>query len=126
MLPYVEWTTMVLGPVSVESWGFFVALGIVAGAWASAGEARRRGLDGGMIYDLVGWVMLAALVGARAFHVLLYEPAFYLANPLEAFKFWHGGLSMFGGFFAAGVAGFWFFRIRRVDVWRRRWPEILN
>lgn len=42
-------------------------------------------------------MMLGIVVGARLGHCLFYEPAYYLANPLEIFAIWEGGLASHGG-----------------------------
>lgn len=107
MFPYVEWKTFMLGPVTLQVWGLFVAIGIVAGMLLARREARRLGLDAAKVESLAGWTVALAFVGARLFHVLFYAPGHYLADPSEILAFWHGGFSSFGGFFGAAVAFLW-------------------
>lgn len=116
MIPYIKLTTISLGPVTIQVWGLMVALGILAGAWAAARMARHRGQDEKIIWDLSVWVIVGAFAMARVFMVL-YEPAQYLADPLELFAIWHGGFSVIGGFLGAAIAGIWFLRRKRVDVY---------
>jgi phosphatidylglycerol---prolipoprotein diacylglyceryl transferase len=97
-------------------WGLLVAMGILAGAWAGAWMAKKRGQNPKIIWDLVTWVIVGAFVVARLFHVI-YEPAIYVADPFEFFKIWHGGLSVIGGFIGATMAGVWFLKRKKVDVW---------
>ena len=47
--------------------------------------------------SLFVYMMLGIIVGARLGHCLFYEPAYYLANPLEILKIWEGGLASHGG-----------------------------
>jgi phosphatidylglycerol:prolipoprotein diacylglycerol transferase len=49
-------------------------------------------------------VIIAALIGARAMHVLA-NSTYYRANPGEVLSLWHGGLSSFGGLVAAVPIG---------------------
>jgi phosphatidylglycerol---prolipoprotein diacylglyceryl transferase len=37
---------------------------------------------------------------------------------LEVFKFWHGGLTYYGGFLAAVPVGLWYARRKKLGVWR--------
>lgn len=115
MIPYFEFTTIPLGPITLQVWGLLVALGILAGAWAAARMAVRRGQNPQIIWDLTGWVTIGAFVMARVFMVL-YEPGYYLNDPLEFFRVWHGGFSVMGGFLGATIAGIWFLRRKQVDV----------
>ena len=42
------------------------------------------------------FVFAGTIIGARLGHCLFYEPGYYLANPLEILKIWHGGLASHG------------------------------
>lgn len=54
------------------------------------------------VEDLLFAAMLGVIIGGRLGFVVFYQPAFYLANPLEIVKLWDGGMSFHGG--AIGVA----------------------
>lgn len=115
MIPYFQFTTIALGPLTIQVWGLFVALGILAGTWSASRMARHRGLDEKLIWDLSVWVIVGAFLAARVLHVV-YEPGYYLADPFEFFRVWHGGFSVMGGFLGATIAGIWFLRRKQVDV----------
>lgn len=116
MIPYFQFTTIELGPITIQVWGLMVAVGILAGAWAGTKMAKSRGLDSKVIWDLVVWVIVGAFVFARIFHVI-YEPGTYLNDPFELVRIWHGGFSVMGGFLGAVIVGVLYLRRRKVDVW---------
>ena len=118
MIPYIEWTSIELGPISLHVWGLFVALGFIAGAYTAGWMAKRRGDDPKIIYDLAAWIVIAAMIGGRLAHVLFYDFAHYLESPGEIFAIWHGGMSIFGGFAGALLVTIWYLRKKHVDVWR--------
>jgi len=51
------------------------------------------------------WVIVAAIVGARAAHVVA-NFGYYARNPIEILAIWHGGLSSFGGLALGLPVGF--------------------
>lgn len=104
MIPYFQFETLQIGPITLQVWGMLVALGILIGAWTSARFAEKRGEKREFIYNVAFWIILGSFVGARFFHVFIYEPNFYLNNPHEILKIWHGGFSVLGGFVGALVA----------------------
>ena len=114
MIPYFEWKTFALGPLTLQVWGLFAAIGVVSAVLWATREAKRRGMDAAKIESLAFWTILAAFIGARIGHVLFYEPGYYLAHPFETLSVWKGGFSSFGGFFAAAAVAAW--RIRKLGL----------
>jgi len=69
---------------------------------------RREGKDPSIVDDGMVYLLVGAVVGARLMHCFAYEPAFYLAHPLEIFKVWKGGLASHGGLIGVLIAS-WIF-----------------
>ena len=59
---------------------------------------------------LLTWVIVGVIVGGRLGFVLFYQPASFLANPLDIPKVWQGGMAFHGGFLGVVVAGWLFCR----------------
>ncbi len=107
MIPYFSWTTISLGTITLQVWGLFVAAGIVLGALLSGRFAQKKGLNKDHIYSAGFWIILSAFIWSRVFHIAFYDLSFFLQNPIEILKIWHGGMSVMGGFFGA-ILGFLF------------------
>jgi phosphatidylglycerol---prolipoprotein diacylglyceryl transferase len=107
-----------IGSVELRSYGVMIALAFIIGTWLGAREARRKGFDPELIYDLLFVVMLSSLAGARLYYVLVSEPLDYLRHPWEILAVWKGGMSLHGGLLGGLLAGFWFTRSRRLPFWR--------
>jgi prolipoprotein diacylglyceryl transferase len=86
-----------IGPLSIHWYGLFFAAAFIAGLQIMGRMFVREGRDKNDLDSLLGFVVIGALVGARLGHCLLYDPAFYLSNPLEILKIWEGGLASHGG-----------------------------
>lgn len=54
--------------------------------------------------DLMTWIILGIILGGRLGFVLFYQPAYYLAHPLEIPMIWQGGMAFHGGFLGVVVA----------------------
>jgi len=103
-----------IGDFTLHTYGVLIAIGFLLAVVLAMKEARRVGLDPNLILDLSFYVLLAALFGSRLFHVLgnLEE---FRQNPIDAFKFWHGGLVYYGGLIFAFLAGIWYVRKQRLN-----------
>ncbi len=116
MLPYIAIESIALGPLTLHIWGLMVGLGLLAGAAVAGRLARERGLNPKIVWDSLPWILLGALVAARLFHVLFYEPAYFLLHPAEVIAFWKGGLSISGGWIGAVLVGLWFLKRRHAHL----------
>lgn len=102
----------------VLSWhGVLVLLAVVLGVWLGVRLGSRwAGVARGPLWDLAFWAVIGGFVGARLFHLLDHLP-YYLAYPLEALRFWKGGIAVYGGFVGGVVGGLLYARRRGLPVW---------
>ncbi len=115
MIPWIESHTFALIGITFQTWGVFVAAGYALGTHLAWKRAKAKGLDPNVVLDLAFWIFIGAFLGARIFHVGLYDPAYYVDHPWDAIDPRKPGFSMFGGFFGAAVVFFWTMRARALD-----------
>lgn len=85
-------------------YGLFIGIGLIAGIWVAQFHAKRFGQSPKMIDDALIWIMIPAIIGARAYHVIT-DWHLYADGPIfDMFKIWNGGLGFFGALIG-GVVG---------------------
>ena len=99
-----------LGPLAVRWYGLMYLVAFVQ--FILLGRYRIRTRPGLLtveqLDDLLFYGMLGVILGGRLGQVLFYEPAYYLAHPLEILAVWKGGMSFHGGFLGVLAAmGLW-------------------
>jgi len=72
-MPYFNFVSFQLGPLTIYVWGLFAALGFLASLLISSRLVKKRGLDQDFLYALFLWVIVGALIGARIVHVVFYN-----------------------------------------------------
>lgn len=125
--PQFDPVALQLGPLAVHWYGlmYLVAFGLFMllalrrlkhppyshitgpGAWS------RKDLE-----DMLFLGVLGTVVGGRLGYCLFYKPEFYLANPLQIFFIWQGGMSFHGGMLGVIVSQLWFAKSRGKPVWQ--------
>lgn len=92
-----------IGGLSIHWYALFILLGAVLGTWLTSTLARKRGLTGISAWDMAPIVVFAAILGARAYYVMLQWDDF--SNDLiGALNIRSGGLSIHGGIIAGALA----------------------
>ena len=118
--PSIDPVALSLGPFQVKWYGLAYVAGLLLG-WLLIKRMlaeRRLWRDGrppfepAVADDLFLWVALGVVIGGRLGHVLLYEPAVYLSNPIEILMVHRGGMAFHGGMLGA-ILAMWLFARRR-------------
>ena len=73
-------------------------------------------LDKKQLDDLLTYVIMGVVIGGRLGYVLFYNPAFFIAHPLEILALWHGGMSFHGGLVGVLVATWLFARKNKIRL----------
>ena len=84
------------GSLKVYSYGFFLALAILAGTLWLVRKVERKGVSGQFVIDFVLLGTVAGIIGSRLVYILLYDPGYYLSHPLQIFMLQQGGLAFYG------------------------------
>ena len=100
--------------VTVYSYGFFVALAVLAGYLLSQRQAKRFGFSKTAVADLFFLLFVSGVAGARVFYVLQHFED-YQHQLWKIFLIQEGGLVWYGGFIIAALVGFGY-------AFLRKWP----
>lgn len=95
-----------IGAITLYWYGLLYVVAFALAYFLLARLQKYRGLalSLGQLLELVAWGAVGVVVGGRLGYVLLYEPLYYWAHPLEILDLSAGGMSSHGGFVGVGVA----------------------
>lgn len=104
-----------IGPLTIYSYGAMLAVAVVACSFLLSRDAAKTGLNREIVYDLVFWVVLGGIIGARVFYICI-SWEYFSHDLLEMLMINRGGLAWQGGFFGGALAGVWFARRCRLSL----------
>jgi phosphatidylglycerol:prolipoprotein diacylglycerol transferase len=112
----IDWTpdpiAFSLGPLTVYWYGVMYALGLAATFVVVEREARRRGLEAGLIVNGMIIVAVAALIGGRLYHVIDQWDR-YQDDLLSIVLPPYSGLGVYGGIITGFAAAYIYIRWKR-------------
>jgi phosphatidylglycerol---prolipoprotein diacylglyceryl transferase len=80
------------GEFIIYYYGIILMTGTIMGAWLATREVARRGHDPEIVWDVLIWLVIGAIVGARLWHVFTPPPSsialgitteYYFTHPIE-------------------------------------------
>jgi phosphatidylglycerol---prolipoprotein diacylglyceryl transferase len=121
------WHQPDIDPVLIHLWGPFqirwYSLLYVGGFLLGGHLLRRLSREKRFLFtaqdmeQLIVWLLLGAVVGARIIYCVVYDPRALLANPFYLFEIYRGGLSFHGGLLGVVVAVYFFSKKRGIPFW---------
>lgn len=119
-----------IGTLFVRYYGIILMTGAVAGAFLAVGEAKRRGYEQDIVWDLFIYLLIGGIVGARVWHILTPSPStgvtagWYFSHPLDALAVWKGGLGIPGAVIGGLIALYIY--SRRTGINFAEWTDIAS
>jgi phosphatidylglycerol---prolipoprotein diacylglyceryl transferase len=111
-----------LGPIPVAWYGIAYAVGLATSYVVITREARRRGLDAGLVDNGIIIVAVAALIGGRLYHVIDQWER-YQDDLISIVLPPYSGLGVYGGIFTGLLAVIVYTRWKRQPFWR--WADVI-
>jgi phosphatidylglycerol:prolipoprotein diacylglycerol transferase len=105
-----------LGPLVIRWYALAYLVGFVGG-WLYGQKLADRyapGPSAKHVDEFLTWAVIGTILGGRIGYILFYQLDYYLAEPLEMLKVWHGGMSFHGGMMGVIVAAWLFVRRRKL------------
>ena len=112
-MPYFSYTQIQFGLVTLQTWGLFLGLAFLVGYLFFLKQAQKHGIEQNKIIWLVLVLFLAGVFGSRLAFVLQYSIDFS-----KFFHVWNGGLTFYGGFFGALIAGWFYIKKAKLNFWQ--------
>lgn len=102
-----------IGPLTIRYYAIIIIAGAILGGWLASRMAKKAGRDPEVILDILPWLLIGGIIGARLWHVFTPSASNqamgittenYFRNPIEILKIWNGGLGIPGGVIGGALA----------------------
>ncbi|MDP9799976.1 prolipoprotein diacylglyceryl transferase [Arcanobacterium wilhelmae] len=97
-----------LGPLPIRAYALAILTGIIVAYWLSNRRYIRKGGGEEVTIDVVVWMVIVGILGARVYHLMTSPDAYFGAggDPWKALRIWEGGLGIWGAVVAGAGAAY--------------------
>jgi phosphatidylglycerol:prolipoprotein diacylglycerol transferase len=106
-----------IGPFVLRSYGLLIAIGIVVGFLSMRNRAKKLGLSEDDILDLLLYLIIGGLIGAKIMYILTNDLFYFVNNPIEIIRSGGTGLSFIGIVIAGVLITYWFAKRKKINYW---------
>ncbi|MEE3717494.1 prolipoprotein diacylglyceryl transferase [Tumidithrix elongata RA019] len=108
-----------LGPLTIRWYGVLIASAVILGTLLAQKLAEKRGIDPNIMGDLVIWLVIGAIPGARIYYVLFaWSERFQYQPWYKVFAIWEGGIAIHGAIIGGVIAAIIFAKRNHLSVWK--------
>jgi phosphatidylglycerol---prolipoprotein diacylglyceryl transferase len=108
-----------IGPISIRWYGLLIATAVIIGTVLAAKLAPKRGVKSEFMEDLVIWLAIGAIPGARAYYVAFaWHDKFQNQPWYKVFAIWEGGIAIHGAIIGGAIAAILFARRNSLSFWK--------
>jgi phosphatidylglycerol---prolipoprotein diacylglyceryl transferase len=106
-----------IGPLNLRWYGLLIASAVLIGLALSQRLAQSRQLNPDLVGDLLVWLIVGAIPGARLYYVL-FQWSYYSQHPDQILAIWRGGIAIHGAIIGGMLAAILFSKIKHCSFWR--------
>lgn len=103
-----------LGPLTIHSYGLFIALGFTFSILIAMWRGKKNGINSSTILDIAIYIIISAIIGARIFYVIVSYKNF-MNDPTKIFYIHQGGLVFYGGLIGVLITTIYYIKINKLD-----------
>jgi phosphatidylglycerol---prolipoprotein diacylglyceryl transferase len=106
-----------IGPINVYWYGLFIVLGMLLGIFISLKLADKYGISKDRLIDLIFWLIIGGVIGARIYDVFL-EIKYYKDHIANIIMIWQGGLAIHGAILGGVLVLIYYCRKTGDSFWK--------
>jgi len=105
-----------VGPITLYTYGVFLAASYLLGLWLAMRRAKARGLDSSRVLDLGIYIIISALIGAKLL-LLIVDFDQFRRSPADLMSLVRSGGVFYGGLILSVIVAFWYIAKHRLPFW---------
>lgn len=107
--------------IPLFGYGMMLFVGFSTATWLAARRAESVGIDRDIIWDMIGWVLVPGIIGARIVYLMQYGDLVFAGKSgvqlvVAAIALWDGGIVFYGCVIGGSVGLYLYSRKKQIPV----------
>lgn len=107
MIFAIDRVAISIGSFDIYWYGILIFTGMLCAYFLANHEMVKKGFEDGTLTDMMFYIIIFSLVGARLYFVL-FNLNYYASHPADVIKVWEGGMAIHGGLIGGFLAGLYY------------------
>ncbi|MEE9525849.1 MAG: prolipoprotein diacylglyceryl transferase [Candidatus Woesearchaeota archaeon] len=103
-----------IGPLQIRWYGLVYIIGFLLVYYVLNKKRKELNLEKKDVENFSLYIILAVVIGARLFEVLIWNPGYYFQNPLKIFAVWEGGMAFHGGLLGVMLVVYYYVKKHKI------------
>lgn len=103
-----------IGNITIYYYSILIITGVILAYYLSIKEADKNGLGKKYIDDLLYYLVIFGILGARLYYVI-FNFSYYKNDILSIFKIWEGGIAIYGAVIAGIITIYYYSKKNKKD-----------
>jgi phosphatidylglycerol:prolipoprotein diacylglycerol transferase len=107
------------GPLQIRWYSLLYVGGFLVGKFilSKLAKEKRFLITKDQVEQLIVWLLVGTVIGARIIYCFVYDPQTLMANPFFLFEVYKGGLSFHGALIGIILAAYFFAKKYKIPFW---------
>lgn len=102
--------------LTLRTFSVMVLTAVLLGIWIISREGKKKGYPSELLSDLMFWVLLGGIIGARLLYVFTHL-SWYMSHPQFIPAIWEGGISLHGAILGGMISFLLYCRAKKLSPW---------
>ena len=91
-------------------------IGLVFGWYFAKNKLIKYNAQREYFDDYITYLIISIILGGRLGYVIIYDPIYFISNPVEIFKIWQGGMSFHGALVGIIIRTYFFCKNKNQNI----------
>ena len=115
MIPYFSFSSIMIGPITIQVWGLLASIGFLFALYLSLKQAKKNNFDQDHIWDVFVIILIGMILGSRILNIIFNFDK--IGNIKDIFLF-TGGFSLIGGVILSFIFLYIYARSKKIDIYK--------